>query len=148
MNIQVNPNAPVRSRQEVLIAAPVDTVWKVLTGISQWTTWQKNMTKATLQGELAEGAPFHWKAGGISFSSRIHTMKPKTEFGWTGTTLGASAIHNWTFRETDHGTLVTVEESLQGVLPRLLKKSFQKSLDTGMQESLVELKSAAEHPRD
>ena len=67
-----------------------------------------------------------------------------TDFGWTGTTPGASEIHNWFFESRGNTTIVKVEESLQGVFPRLFKPYFQKNLDAGVLKNLQELKSAAE----
>ena len=144
MNIQVNQKAPVVSKNEIIISAPVDKVWNILIGIDNWPDWQKNVTEAKLDNEIKEGATFKWKAGGILFSSEIHTMKPKSMFGWTGKTFGASAIHNWTFDEYNGKTKVTGEESLQGVLPTLFKKNFQKTLDAGILKNLEELKTASE----
>ena len=40
--------------------------------------------------------------------------------------------------------MIRVEESLQGVFPRLLKKYFQKNLDNGVQKNLQDLKNASE----
>lgn len=144
MRIDINKNAPVWSRNQTTINAPVDKVWDVLTAIDQWPSWQKSVTEARLEGDLVEGTTFKWKAGGLSFTSRIHTMKPKTEFGWTGKTFGASAIHNWFFQDQGGTTVVTVEESLQGVFPSLFKRYFQKNLDAGVVTNLSELKAAAE----
>jgi hypothetical protein len=44
----------------------------------------------------------------------------------------------------DGGTLVRVEESLEGLLSRLFRTPFQKGLDAGIQKSLSELGMAAE----
>lgn len=144
MNIPINQYAPVKSTSTIEIDAPVDTVWKVLTEINEWPSWQENVTEATLQGKLSEGTEFVWKAGGLSFRSQIHTMVPRRKFGWTGKTFGASAIHNWRFETTDKSTVVNVEESLQGVFPKVFKKYFQKNLDQGVKTNLSELKLASE----
>lgn len=144
MNIPVNSKAPVKSGNSIEIDAPIDIVWKVLTEIEKWTEWQKSVTEVKLSEEIEEGKQFNWKAGGLSFKSRIHTMKPKIMFGWTGTTIGASAIHNWKFEEFNGKTKVSVEESLQGVFPILFRKYFQKNLDSGIKMNLEELKIAAE----
>lgn len=144
MNIPVDPSAPVRSEGEIEIAAPPSAVWAVLTGIDDWPRWQSDVTEARLLSALGEGAEFRWKAGGVSFRSRVHTLVAERMFGWTGKTLGASAIHNWTFTEGDGATKVAVEESLRGVLPRLFRGFFQKNLDQGIQKGLHELRSAAE----
>lgn len=144
MNIPINKNAPVISRNQIEIEAPIDTVWKVLTDINGWTKWQKSVSETEVFGSIEEGTLFRWKAGGLSFKSRIHTSKPNTEFGWTGTTIGASAIHNWTFTKNESNTIVVVEESLQGVFPKLFKSYFQKNLDKGVLTNLRELKTYCE----
>jgi len=144
MNIPINQKAPVKSEGEIEISASIDTVWQILTQIDDWSKWQKNVTESKLEGNLKEGVIFKWKAGGVSFVSKIHTIKPKNMFGWTGKAIGASAIHNWTFSINNNSTKVQVEESLQGVLPRFFRKYFQKNLDSGVKNNLEELKIASE----
>lgn len=144
MNIPINEQAPVQSKGRVEISAPISTVWKILTGIDKWPGWQKSVTKTTIHGEIKEAAQFEWKSDGLSFKSRVHTMVPESKFGWTGTTLGAYAIHNWFFESNGNKTIVRVEESLQGVFPRLFKNYFQKNLDSGILKNMNELKAASE----
>lgn len=144
MNIPININAPVIARNQMEIEAPIDTVWKVLTDIKGWPTWQNSVSETEVLGKIEEGTLFQWKAGSLAFKSKIHTSKPKTEFGWTGTTIGASAIHNWTFTKNGNNTMVVVEESLQGIFPKLFKSYFQKNLDNGVLTNLKELKLYSE----
>ncbi len=144
MNIPINENASVKSKNQIEIDAPLATVWDVLTDINNWANWQKAVSETVVDGEIKEGTRFNWKAGGLSFKSRIHTVDSMSMFGWTGTTFGASAIHNWTFKEKDNKTIVKVEESLQGVFPRLFRGYFQKNLDAGVRTNLEELKTASE----
>lgn len=145
MNIPINEHAPAIASSQVFINASIDTVWGILTDINNWTKWQTNVTKAIVHGDIRQGTKFEWKAGGLSFKSKIHTSNPMSMFGWTGTTLGASAVHNWFFESRDNGTEVRVEESLQGVFPRLFSNYFQKNLKSGVIKNLRELKSAAEN---
>ena len=144
MNIQINHDAPVKSQSEISIDAPTEKVWQILTNIKDWPAWQKEVTQSDLQLEPAEGVEFKWKAGGLSFISQIHTVEPQVKFGWTGKTFGASAIHNWFFKDGGDKTIVRVEESLQGVFPSLFKKYFQKNLDKGVNQNLLDLKGASE----
>ncbi len=144
MNIPINENASVKSKNQIEIDAPLATVWDVLTDINNWANWQKAVSETIVDGEIKEGTRFNWKAGGLSFKSRIHTVNSMSMFGWTGTTFGARAIHNWTFKEKDNKTIVKVEESLQGVFPRLFRGYFQKNLDAGVRTNLEELKTASE----
>jgi uncharacterized protein YndB with AHSA1/START domain len=144
MHIPVNQNAPVKSRGELIIHAPIEKLWHVLTDIDHWPSWQSAVTESKLSGSLAEGTIFRWKAGGLSFVSKIHTIKPYHKFGWTGKTIGTSAIHNWFFEEHDGQTLLIVEECLEGFLPRLFRGYFQKMVEKGIQNNLRELQTAAE----
>jgi len=144
MNLLVNKEAPVVSSSEIIITAPLDNVWETLTEIRKWPNWQSSVTEVDFEGSLYEGLEFTWKADGITFKSKIHTMKPKTMFGWTGRTTGAYAIHNWTLSPQDNLTIVKVEESLQGLLPTLFRHYFQQNLDKGMLKNLKELQVAAE----
>lgn len=87
MNIPINETAPVKSKNQIEIAASIDTVWKILTEINDWPKWQKSVTEVIVNSKIKEGSQFNWKAGGLSFKSKIHTSIPKSEFGWTGTTI-------------------------------------------------------------
>lgn len=144
MNIPVNKDAPVISDSEIIIDAPKEKVWQILTTINDWPEWQTEVTESNLKGELREGAEFKWKAGRLSFTSKIHTIEPKNKFGWTGETFGASAIHNWFFKDKGEKTIIYVEESLQGVFPLLFKSYFQRNLNEGMKRNLKDLKDASE----
>jgi len=144
MNIPVNKHAPVFAEDQITIATKASDVWEVLTAIEAWPKWQSDVSEAQLKGALAEKTEFVWKAGGLKFRSKIHTMNHGAEFGWTGRTLGASAIHNWTFTESKGSTTILVEECLQGIFPSLFRKYFQKNLILGLKKNLEELKAAAE----
>jgi|SRR5688500_8177013 len=140
MNIQVNKSAKAYSKQEVSINAPVQKVYTVLSDINNWAKWQGTVRKATLAGEPAVGKEFNWKAGSLSVKSKIHTANPFSEFGWTGRIWWITAVHNWTLKEQSGKCIVTVEESLNGLLPGLMRKSLQED----MIQSIKELKSTAE----
>jgi hypothetical protein len=144
MKVSINKSAPVIAEGKIEIRKPVSVVWNVLTGISDWPSWQEAVSKADLRGPLAEDTVFLWKAGGLNFRSRIHTIIPETEFGWTGETFGAAAVHNWRFSPSQLGTLVEVEESLEGFMPALFKGMFQRNLNAAMKKQLEELKAEAE----
>ncbi len=144
MNISVDKGAPVYMSSQITIESTIDNVWKTLTDLKQWPSWQSSVTEVNVQEPVQEGTEFTWKADGLVFKSKIHAMKPKAMFGWTGKTIGAFAIHNWQFTEQDNVVIVHVEESLQGFLPTLLKKNFQENLRKGIDKNLNELKAASE----
>ena len=127
-----------------MINAAPEHVWQVLTGINEWRNWQKEINKAILNGQLIPGATFDWKTGGAKIHSTLHTVQPFSQFGWTGKTFGMLAIHNWTLKEFSGQTEVIVDESMEGLLAGIFKKSFNKNLDKGMTHWLEMLKNQCE----
>jgi uncharacterized protein YndB with AHSA1/START domain len=140
----INNNAPVKCSKSITINASSDRVWNVLTNIDQWAVWQTDISKPKLNGELKENSTFVWKTGGAKIKSTLHTVDTNKRFGWTGKTFGMFAIHNWTMTETNGQTTVSVNESMEGWLAGLFKKSFNKNLEKGMQHWLDLLKQECE----
>lgn len=140
----INSNASVKCSRTITINANSEKVWAIMTNIDNWATWQTDISKAKLNGELKPGTTFDWKTGGIKIHSTLHTVVPYKNFGWTGKTFGMFAIHNWTLTESNGQTKVSVEESMEGFFAKLLKKSFNKNLEKGMQNWLDLLKKECE----
>lgn len=143
-DISINKSATVICRQEISINAPTSKVWDKLTSIKEWNTWQSAISSTKIDTIPQKGVPFTWVSGGIIFHSTIHTNNEFQSFGWTGTTLGAQAIHNWYFIEEGFKTKVIVEESLEGLLVNILPTLFQENLNSGMEVNLKELKTICE----
>ena len=141
-NKDINEDAPIIEKQNIYIPASPKKVWEVISEINHWPEWQSEVTQAEITGEVQEGTVFKWKAGGISFTSKLHTVVESRAIGWTGKTLGTKAVHNWYLETSKEGTTVHVEESLQGLLPILFKKKFSRDLHLGMQKNLNELLNA------
>lgn len=144
MKKQTNLLAPVKCSKIILINAPAKKVWSVLTDINNWGNWQSEITQPQLNGPLQEGTQFVWKTGGANIHSTLHTVSPYEAFGWTGNTFGMHAVHNWSLSGQNGATLVTVNESMQGILARIFKKSFNKNLERGMAHWLDALKRMRE----
>jgi uncharacterized protein YndB with AHSA1/START domain len=140
----INNNAPVKCSKSIVINANSAKVWSIMTNIDNWATWQTDISKPKLNGELKPETTFDWKTGGAGIHSTLHTVEPNSFFGWTGKTFGMYAIHNWALTETNGQTQVSVEESMEGFFASLLKKSFNKSLENGMQTWLNLLKMECE----
>ena len=140
----INTTAPVKCSKKITINTDSKKVWKVLTNIDKWSTWQTDISKSKLNGELKSGTTFDWKTNGLKIHSTLHTVEPISQFGWTGKTFGMFAIHNWTLTEKNNKTTVEVNESMEGLLAWLFKKSFNKNLENGMQRWLELLKRECE----
>ena len=140
MNKTVDTKAPLWAHKEIFIEAPLEKVWNLQTNIEDWPQWQPDITSAKLEGGLATGSIFRWKAKGLNIVSTLHTVEPQHQIGWTGDSLGMFAIHNWTFEAQNDGIRVITEESLSGWLVRLLKFVNPKFLEKSLEASLQILK--------
>lgn len=141
---EINRTAPAMCSKEITINASNKVIWRILTAIDQWTTWNTEVSQVKLNGKLQAGTTFDWKTGGAKIHSTLHTVTPHKHFGWTGKAIGTYAIHNWTLSETNGKTKVLVEESMEGFLVKLFKGMFNKNLETGMEKWLDLLKQECE----
>jgi hypothetical protein len=140
----IDPAAPVISRQEIVINAPLATIWKIQTGISSWTTWRPTVTAARFDGELAVGSAFKWEEGGLQITSTVQELAPLRRIVWTGPAQGIDAVHVWQFTETAQGVKVSTEESWSGEVVRANAASLQPLLDSALREWLTRLKATSE----
>jgi hypothetical protein len=144
----INPKAPVKCSQLIEINAGIEKVWAVMTRIDQWESWQTDISKVRLMGELKAGTTFEWKTGGAKIQSILHTVEPFKYFGWTGKTYGMFAIHNWTIEVKNGQTIVRVDESMEGLIARLFKNAFNKNLQRDMRHWLELLKAECEKDKN
>jgi uncharacterized membrane protein len=47
--MDIDQNAPVITRDEILIKAPLTTVWNLFTNINAWPDWHKEIQSACLK---------------------------------------------------------------------------------------------------
>jgi uncharacterized protein YndB with AHSA1/START domain len=141
---EVDAHAPMSAQDSIHIAAPVEKVWASLTDIARWPEWQAPVSSATMDGELAPGTVFRWKAKGMGITSTLRDVEPPSRVSWTGDSLGMRAIHVWQLEPEGDGTRVTTMESMSGWLTRLVKLFSPRFLTQSMAESLQSLKRRAE----
>ena len=140
----INEQAPVVSRSEIEIAASPEVVWGVLTAFERWPSWNRDVKSMTMEGDVAPGSVFRWKAGPGTITSTIQRVEPPRLIAWTGTTFGVKAIHFWHLEQRNGKTFVRTEESYEGLVARLLRRSLQKTLDRALANGLGWLKAEVE----
>lgn len=143
----INEQAPVVGSSEIEIAAPAELAWDVLTAIDRWPSWNSDVKSATIQSAVEEGAEFKWKAGPGTIKSTIEEIDAPRRIVWSGTTFGIKAIHVHTLEARNGTTLVTSEESYDGLLARLFSGRLKKMLENALQNGLQRLKAEAERLR-
>lgn len=140
MNLETDSTAKCYSTAEIKINTSKQHVFEILSDINHWPDWQTSVTKAEIKGRPENGKKFKWKAGGLRIHSKLHTVNPNSEIGWTGKIWWIKAVHNWYITEENGQTKVIVQETLKGFGSSGMKKSLQE----GMKKNLAELKAKAE----
>lgn len=141
--VGINESAPVIGTAEIQIASGAKKVWGIMTDFENWPSWNKEIQEMALEGPLAPGSVFRWKAG-TRIVSRIRYVEPYNVISWSGRTMGIKALHVYTFEERDGRTIVKTRESYEGLMARLLRGYLQKILDKALMASLVLLKGESE----
>jgi uncharacterized protein YndB with AHSA1/START domain len=142
--MDIDQNAPVITREETLIDAPLGTVWGLHTDISSWSEWLPDIDASTIEGPLEVGTVFHWQTSGLSIESTIQEIDPPRRIVWSGAAQGIMAIHLWTMRPSENGVLVQTEESWDGEPVRAQPEEMQQALDGSLRAWLQSLKHRAE----
>jgi hypothetical protein len=140
----VNEQAPVVGSGEIEIAANPEAVWEVLTAFEDWPSWNPEVKSMSLQGAVAPGSTFRWKAGPGTITSRIERVEPPRLIAWTGKTLGIRAIHFYWLEPRGGTTLVRTKESYDGLVASLFRSPLRKTLDRALADGLRALKAETE----
>lgn len=139
-----DPDAPVYSAASIDIFAPLDLVWHVVSSVDEWPRWNAEVSEAALDGPIAEGTTFRWKAGPGTIKSTFRVVDQPHVLGWTGKTLGIPAVHVYRLASQSGHTRLTLQESWDGVLARLFRTYFQKTLNSAVETGLKAVKNEAE----
>ena len=136
--------APVIASGEIEVAADPEVVWEVMAAIDRWPGWNPDVRSASLEGDLAPGSRFSWKAGPGTITSKIQQVERLRALAWTGRSLGINAVHVWRLEPRDGKTVVRTEESWEGLLVRIFRGPMQKMLQRAIDAGLLHLKAEAE----
>jgi uncharacterized protein YndB with AHSA1/START domain len=148
--MNIDASAPVTAAGTIAIAADPERVWDLLADVNRWPEWNADIASASLPGPVASGEVFRWKAGPAKLVSTIRTADKPVELGWTGRTMGISAVHVWRLERDGDTTVAHTEESWDGLPARLLPRTLRKSLHKTLDAWLADLKTTAdarERPR-
>jgi Polyketide cyclase / dehydrase and lipid transport len=142
--MEINPDAPVITRDEIVIAAPIEVIWDIQIDVANWPSWQPEVDGAEADAPLAVGSVFRWQTAGLDITSTVEEIDPPRRIAWGGPARGIVAVHVWTFDEQDDGVLVRTAESWEGDPVKAQPEQLQAALDASLRAWLENLKRAAE----
>ncbi|MFI6148741.1 SRPBCC family protein [Streptomyces sp. NPDC051109] len=155
----VDPAARVRHRAEILIDAPLRTVWKLQTDVERWPSWQTPVTTAERldHGPLRQGSVFRWTtpvppnptpATSLEITSTVEQLGYRSCIRWTGPAIGdglhIDGVHVWNFTEVPGGVRVSTEETHRGPQVDADVPTATAMLRQGLEAWLSDLKITAE----
>ena len=142
--MKINEFAPVIASREVEVEASPETIWDIIVAVDSWPDWNPDVKAAFIEGDLAVGTRFSWKAGQLTIRSTVLQMERPHHLVWTGTTTGIKAVHLWQSEKRGENALVRSEESWEGLLPSILRGTMKRMLSRSIQQTLLYLKREAE----
>ncbi|MEU2280536.1 SRPBCC family protein [Streptomyces sp. NPDC013178] len=157
----VDATALIRYRSDIVIDAPLSTVWKLQTDIERWPAWQPPVTTAERldAGRLRKGSRFHWTtpapatpttpATTLEITSTVRELKDRQCVLWSGPATGDGlrideGVHLWTFTKVEGGVRVHTEETWTGAQVEADVPTATAALGAGLEAWLRDLKAAAE----
>lgn len=133
----------VAASRETQVEASPEVVWRLLARIEEWPSWNPDVKRAELDGDLEPGSVFRWKAGPSTITSTLTVVDAPHSIAWTGKTLGIRASHSWHLEGQGPNTIVRTEESYDGLVARVFSGPLQTTLEKALDTALDGLRSAA-----
>ena len=74
----------LENKNEIVIAAPVDTVWNILVDLDQYSTWNPLLYRASGKVEVGETVIAYAKTASkdMKFTCEVTRVDPLREFAW------------------------------------------------------------------
>ncbi|MGI5170287.1 SRPBCC family protein [Spirillospora sp. CA-253888] len=157
----VDPAARIRYRADILIKAPLSTVFRLQTDVERWPTWQPPVLTARRldPGPLRKGSRFRWTtpapptpttpAATLSITSGVRQLQRNSCILWSGPAVGEGVridrgVHLWVFTKVRGGVRVHTEETWTGEQVEADVTTATNILGDGLNAWLRDLKATAE----
>ena len=125
-------NCPVYAKNEIIIKASAEDVWKWLINVITWPEWYPNSSNINVinQGEqvLKADTEFKWRTFNTNIKSSVKRFEPYEQLAWEAKGLGLNAYHGWLIIPNNEGVHVITEEVQYGILPSLGRGFIKKGL--------------------
>jgi hypothetical protein len=132
------------------IAAPPETVWRVLSDLDGYTVWNPFMPFAS--GEVAEGQDLKIRleppeGRGMTIHPRVTHVEPERELRWRGRLVAPGIFdgeHGFRIEPAGDGARLVHEEHFSGALVPLLAGRLRSQFLPAFEEMNAALKRRAE----
>ena len=157
----IDPTAVLHYRTETFVKAPMHTVWRLLTDVEGWPSWQSAVASMERldPGPLRPDSRFRWTtpvpptpttpATTLVITSTVQQVKHNQCLRWRGPAIGEGlrideGIHVWNLTKVRGGVVVRTEESWTGAQIEADPATSIRYLAPGLDAWLADLKTTAE----
>jgi hypothetical protein len=135
---------------ELIIAAPPEVVWSVLTDFAKYPEWNPFIVE--IAGAAVVGSRLHVRilppgTSGITMRPTIETIDPPRELAWRGSLALAglfSGTHRFVIEPHETGSNFVQSETFSGLLVPFFRRSLETSTRRGFEEMNHALRERAE----
>lgn len=134
-------------RNEILISAPAERVWDLLTSVGGWPSWYRACQWVQVNSIDDTGRPvtFRWRAHPITLNSTVVASDRPYLFAIVADAPGLHAERTFTIQPAPNAvsTLVVSRETQVGIVPRLARVFIEPRLRAANQVMFEDLSRAA-----
>lgn len=145
--MDINTQAPATAATEAVIAAPIESVWDLLTSLDTWLLWNSRIGRIRVNGPPEKGTIFEWSTRGMNIASRFEQVDRPKRLVWSSTSVGMRGIQVWELRQVRGTTRICTAISCEGPLPRVFPGLLKKILSKMVIQNLADLKAEVERLR-
>jgi short-subunit dehydrogenase/uncharacterized protein YndB with AHSA1/START domain len=142
------PQPPIVVDNGIVMRAPAERVWDVLTDVEQWPAWYRACRWVRVESVDSAGraATFSWKAHPVTLRSTVTASERPYTFSFIADARGFHAVRTFTVRQAPagSGTVVVSHETQVGVLPWLGRWYLAPRLRSANQAMFEDLARVAE----
>ncbi|HEX7314399.1 MAG TPA: SDR family NAD(P)-dependent oxidoreductase [Pyrinomonadaceae bacterium] len=140
---------PIEVRNEVVIHAPAERVWELLTDVERWPSWYRacRWVRVESTGSAARPLSFRWKAHPVELRSTVVAADRPHSFAIVADARGLHAERTFTLSPTPDGlsTVVVSHETQVGLVAWLGRVYLSRRLRAANQVMFDDLARAAVH---
>ena len=135
---------PIEVHNEIVIRAPAEHVWSLLTDVEQWPSWYRACRWVRMDS-TGQTPSFRWKAHPVVLRSAVIAADRPHRFAIVADAPGLHADRAFTLRPSTDGrsTVVTSHETQVGPVARLGRRFLARRLRAANQEMFEDLARAA-----
>jgi uncharacterized protein len=145
--------SPIEVRNEIVVRAPAERVWALLTDVERWPSWYRACRWVRLEststpasaGSAARPTSFRWKAHPVVLRSTVVAAVRPSSFTFVADARGLHAERTFTLRPAPDGlsTVVISDETQVGPVPWIARVWLAPRLRAANQAMFDDLARAA-----